>query len=105
MKVLVTGHKGYIGVVLTPMLLEAGYEVVGMDSDLYRFCDYAPSPNGLPALTKDIRDAEAADFKGVDAWRSSPKRRGQAGFCFRRRARTTVPPAKIWSTKRPISTR
>lgn len=67
MKVLVTGHKGYIGVVLTPMLKEAGYEVVGMDSDLYRYCDYTPSADGVPALTKDIRDAELADFAGVQA--------------------------------------
>jgi nucleoside-diphosphate-sugar epimerase len=35
MRVLVTGHDGYIGVVLVPMLEEAGHEVVGLDSYLY----------------------------------------------------------------------
>ena len=40
MRVLVTGHKGYIGTVMTPMLLKAGHEVVGFDSDLYRRCTY-----------------------------------------------------------------
>ena len=40
MRVLVTGHKGYIGTVMTPMLQAAGHEVVGYDSDLYRRCTY-----------------------------------------------------------------
>ena len=35
MRVLVTGHLGYIGTVLTPMLLAAGHDVVGLDADLY----------------------------------------------------------------------
>jgi nucleoside-diphosphate-sugar epimerase len=38
MKVLVTGHKGYIGSVLVPMLLERGHEVSGLDSDLFAGC-------------------------------------------------------------------
>ena len=42
MRVLVTGHLGYIGTVLTPMLVRAGHEVVGLDSDLYSRCTYAP---------------------------------------------------------------
>ena len=40
MRVLVTGHLGYIGTVLTPMLVRAGHEVVGLDSDLYSRCTY-----------------------------------------------------------------
>lgn len=31
MRILVTGHKGYIGSCLTPRLAEAGHEVVGLD--------------------------------------------------------------------------
>jgi nucleoside-diphosphate-sugar epimerase len=30
MRILVTGHKGYIGTVMVPMLLGAGHEVVGL---------------------------------------------------------------------------
>ena len=40
MRVFVTGHRGYIGTVLTPMLLEAGHEVFGCDSDLYERCTF-----------------------------------------------------------------
>ena len=36
MRVLLTGNKGYIGMLLGPMLLEAGYEVIGLDTDLYQ---------------------------------------------------------------------
>ena len=41
MRVLITGHLGYIGTVLTPMLIRAGHEVVGLDSDLYSRCTYS----------------------------------------------------------------
>ena len=41
MRVLVTGHKGYIGTVLVPMLRAEGHEVVGLDSDLYRSCTFS----------------------------------------------------------------
>ncbi|WP_306132208.1 NAD-dependent epimerase/dehydratase family protein [Roseivivax marinus] len=69
MKVLVTGNRGYIGVVLTPMLRAAGHEVVGLDSDLYERCTFAPGGDmiDVPTLVKDVRDAEPADFEGVDA--------------------------------------
>jgi nucleoside-diphosphate-sugar epimerase len=40
MRVLVTGHKGYIGTVMVPMLIDAGHDVVGLDSDLYRYCTF-----------------------------------------------------------------
>ena len=41
MKVLLTGNRGYIGAVLAFMLLERNHSVVGMDSDLYRSCNFA----------------------------------------------------------------
>ena len=41
MRVLLTGHRGYIGTVMTPMLLQAGHDVVGLDSDLYARCTFA----------------------------------------------------------------
>ena len=66
MRVLLTGHLGYIGAVLTPMLLAKGHTVRGFDSDLFRGCDFA-SRAEVPGIYKDIRDAEVADFAGIDA--------------------------------------
>jgi nucleoside-diphosphate-sugar epimerase len=67
MRVLVTGHLGYIGTVLTPMLLRAGYEVVGMDSDLYRASTFGAGMVDVPNIQKDVRDAELDDLRGFDA--------------------------------------
>lgn len=67
MKVLLTGHKGYIGVVLTRMLLEAGHEVHGLDSDLYRRCTFGAPLPVIPEVCKDIRDVELCDVVGYDA--------------------------------------
>ncbi|HVB80544.1 MAG TPA: SDR family oxidoreductase [Candidatus Binataceae bacterium] len=67
MRILLTGHKGYIGVVLTRMLLDAGHEVCGLDSDLFRRCSFGEAPPTIPEICKDIRDVEFADVKGYHA--------------------------------------
>ena len=67
MRILVTGHLGYIGTILTPMLLSEGHEVIGMDSDLYRASTFGEAPVLVPNIQKDIRDAVVEDFKGIDA--------------------------------------
>ncbi|MGO9675396.1 MAG: NAD-dependent epimerase/dehydratase family protein [Methylocella sp.] len=67
MKVLLTGHKGYIGSVLTPMLLEQGHDVTGFDSDLYRACTFVGKLAEVPEIDKDIRDAVVEDFVGFEA--------------------------------------
>ena len=67
MKVLVTGNKGYIGSVMVPMLVSAGHEVVGMDTDLYQRCTFGDWEDKTRTIRKDIRDAEAKDLKGFDA--------------------------------------
>jgi nucleoside-diphosphate-sugar epimerase len=67
MRVLLTGHRGYIGTILTPMLLAAGHEVVGMDTDLYSRCTFGETIPDIPTIQKDIRDAEASDLEGFDA--------------------------------------
>ncbi|MGD1866178.1 MAG: NAD-dependent epimerase/dehydratase family protein [Phormidesmis sp.] len=67
MRVLVTGHQGYIGTVLVPMLLEAGHEVAGMDSDLYEACTFGDDLPSIPEVRKDVREATVEDFKGFDA--------------------------------------
>ena len=64
MRVLVTGHKGYIGVILTPMLEAAGHEVYGLDNDMFRRCTFGGSiPSVTKETIKDIRDVEAADAR------------------------------------------
>jgi len=69
MRVLVTGHQGYIGTVMVPMLIEAGHDVTGYDSDLYARCTYhaGGSPKPVPAMRKDIRDVSPHDLEGFDA--------------------------------------
>ncbi|GAG18600.1 unnamed protein product, partial [marine sediment metagenome] len=69
MRVLVTGHKGYIGMVLVPMLIESGHDAVGLDSDFYEQCTFGDKDGilNIPALKKDIRDTEVSDLNGVDA--------------------------------------
>ncbi len=67
MRVLVTGHLGYIGTVLVPMLKEEGHEIVGLDSDLYRNSTFGEGFLVVPSLQKDIRDVVVSDFDGFDA--------------------------------------
>jgi nucleoside-diphosphate-sugar epimerase len=67
MKVLVTGHLGYIGTVMVPLLLKDGFEVVGLDTDLYRYCTYGELPTDIPLIKKDVRDVTIDDVKGIDA--------------------------------------
>jgi nucleoside-diphosphate-sugar epimerase len=69
MKVLVTGHNGYVGTIMVPMLLAAGHEVLGLDSNLYLGSTFGQE-NGtreIPARQKDVRDVEAGDLEGVEA--------------------------------------
>jgi nucleoside-diphosphate-sugar epimerase len=67
MKVLVTGHRGYIGAVLTPFLLERGHVLTGLDSDIYRACTFGGKLVEIPTIEKDIRDACKEDLIGFDA--------------------------------------
>jgi nucleoside-diphosphate-sugar epimerase len=69
MKVLVTGHRGYIGTVMVPMLLEAGHKVTGCDSELYERCgfEFGGRVAVVPGLRKDVRDITLADLEGFDA--------------------------------------
>jgi len=67
MRILLTGHKGYIGAVAGPMFQAAGHDVIGLDTDLYAGCDFAqPMPN-IPEIQKDIREVTKSDLQGFDA--------------------------------------
>lgn len=67
MKVLVTGHDGYIGTVLVPLLQEAGHEVVGLDAGLFHHGTLGAQVADIPTVGTDVRDVTAADLDGVEA--------------------------------------
>lgn len=67
MNILVTGHTGYIGAVLVPMLLEAKHEVTGLDIDFFAGCDFNGGVTPVPSIHKDLRDVTIDDLKGFDA--------------------------------------
>jgi nucleoside-diphosphate-sugar epimerase len=67
MRILVTGHKGYIGTVMVPMLLQAGHTVVGLDSDLFEQCTFCRGILDVPDLRVDLRDLKLEDLAGFDA--------------------------------------
>ncbi len=67
MRVLVTGHTGYIGSVMVPVLQAAGMDVVGLDCGLFAGCTFGDVPPAIPALDVDVRDVGRADLAGFDA--------------------------------------
>lgn len=67
MRVLVTGHKGYIGAVMVPVLIAAGHEVVGLDSDLFRACGLGPGLIEVPEFRLDVRDIQPGHLDGFEA--------------------------------------
>jgi len=67
MRILLTGHKGYIGSVAGPMLCSAGHDVVGLDTDLFAGCEFGTGTREIPEIRKDIRDLAEADLGGFDA--------------------------------------
>lgn len=67
MRILVTGHDGYIGARLVPILLEADHEVVGMDSFLFEDCTFGADLADVPAMRRDIRDVGTEELRGFDA--------------------------------------
>ncbi len=67
MRILLTGHEGYIGTVLAPILSAAGHDVVGLDSGLFAACTFGREPARVPAHAVDLRDATPGALRGVDA--------------------------------------
>jgi nucleoside-diphosphate-sugar epimerase len=66
-RVLVTGHHGYIGSVVAPQLAEAGHDVVGLDAFLYRGCDFGHDGPLIEERQGDVRDAQPAELADFDA--------------------------------------
>jgi nucleoside-diphosphate-sugar epimerase len=67
MRILLTGHKGYIGAVAGPIMRSAGHEVIGLDTDLFAGCDFGAPPFELSEVRKDIRVLTDGDLRGFDA--------------------------------------
>ena len=68
MRVLVTGHDGYIGNVLVPLFMAAGHEVIGLDSMLFEGCTFGEDGGGPDrVIALDVRDVTPEHLEGVDA--------------------------------------
>lgn len=67
MRVLLTGHQGYLGSVMAPVLAAAGHEVTGLDSGLFAGCVLGPAPGDPPGHAVDLRDVTPEVLAGVDA--------------------------------------
>ncbi len=67
MRVLLTGHQGYLGTVMAPVLAAAGHDVVGLDSGLFADCVLGPRPADPPGLAVDLRDVTDDQLTGFDA--------------------------------------
>lgn len=67
MKVLITGHQGYLGTVMVPILRAAGHDVVGLDAGFFADCVLGAAPNDPPTLNVDLRDVTVDQLRGFDA--------------------------------------
>jgi nucleoside-diphosphate-sugar epimerase len=66
-RVLVTGHEGYIGTVLCPMLRARGHEVVGLDVGYFSDYEFLPLERIATGWRRDVRELAKPDVAGVDA--------------------------------------
>ena len=71
MRVLVTGHQGYLGTVMVPILRSAGRDVIGLDSAYFAECVLGPAPDDAPGIAGDrpvdLRDVTVDQLAGFDA--------------------------------------
>lgn len=68
MKILVTGNLGYIGAVLTEILINKSYSVVGLDTSYYDgLAKPSESSIKIKQITKDIRKISKEDLKDIDS--------------------------------------
>ena len=66
-RILITGHNGYLGSVMAPYFLAAGYSVVGLDTGYFDLCTLKPDVAEVPTVRKDIRDLVPNDLQNFDA--------------------------------------
>ena len=66
-RILVTGHRGYVGAMLVPLLLRKGMSIVGCDTEYFKLCALYDESCPVPNMKKDIRDLRLSDLRGFDA--------------------------------------
>lgn len=66
-RILLTGHNGYIGTILTKLLVEHGFDVFGIDNNLFHKCQFGDWQPLIHEKQKDIRHINLEDLKGFDA--------------------------------------
>src|SRR5262249_18492172 len=71
MRVLVTGHQGYLGTVMVPILRDAGHDVTGLDSGYFAECILGQAPSDPPGIDGnrpvDVRDVTLDQLVELDA--------------------------------------
>ena len=67
MRVLVTGHNGYIGSVMVQVLARAGHQVSGLDTYLFETCTFGETTPDIPSYRLDLRDVQTSHLQGFDA--------------------------------------
>jgi nucleoside-diphosphate-sugar epimerase len=68
LRVLLTGHQGYLGTVMAPILTAAGHEVTGLDSGLFADCVLGSlDVPDVQGLSTDLRDVAVEQLQGFDA--------------------------------------
>ena len=66
-RILMTGHRGYIGSVMAPYLMSQGYEIVGIDTGYYDECVFVPDPADVESIRLDVRELRPEHLDGFDA--------------------------------------
>jgi nucleoside-diphosphate-sugar epimerase len=67
MRVLLTGHQGYLGTVMAPILRAAGHDVTGLDCGFFADCVLGDVPQDPPGIRLDLRDVTVEHLVGFDA--------------------------------------
>ena len=67
MHILVTGNNGYIGTVITKVLIQKGYTVTGLDVNYFLSCTLEQEHRDFRQIIKDIREVDNSDIAGIDA--------------------------------------
>jgi nucleoside-diphosphate-sugar epimerase len=66
MKILVTGHRGYIGPHLVKLLKDSGHSVTGIDIGYFDGCNWEPLPEADREIPADFRTLTERDLAGYD---------------------------------------